>query len=240
MARQKIIGLIGGLSWESSAVYYRLINEEVRRRLGGVSSARCLLWSFDFAEIEALQAAGDWETATTRLIDAARRLEAAGVDLLLICSNTMHQMAEAVRASVRTPLLHIVDPTGQAIQARGLARIGLLGTAFTMEQGFYAARLADQFGLEVMAPGASDRAQVHGIIYDELVQGVINPKSQADLKVIIDRLLQRGAEGVILGCTELMLLTLPTTTDAPLFDTTAIHAKAAVRLALGLDDNPKG
>lgn len=228
---QKVIGLIGGMSWESSAEYYRIVNERVRDRLGGLRSACCLMWSFDFAEIEALQHAGRWDDATALMVDAARRLERGGADFLLICTNTMHRMAAEVQAAVGIPLLHIADPTADRIRAAGLRRVGLLGTAFTMEQDFYKGRLADRHGLEVLIPEEADRATVHRIIYDELVQGRVEPASRQAYREIIARLVERGAEAVILGCTEIMLLVGAEDSAVPLFDTTAIHAKAAVDLA---------
>ncbi|TDT96890.1 aspartate racemase [Azorhizobium sp. AG788] len=230
---QKVIGLIGGLSWESSAEYYRLINEAVRARLGGVASARCLMWSFDFAEVEALQAAGDWDAATALMVDAAGRLERGGAEVLLICSNTMHRMADEVAGAVRVPLLHIADPTAARVKAAGLTRVGLLGTAFTMEQDFYKGRLATRHGLDVLVPEAEDRAVVHRIIYEELVQGRIEAASRDAYRAVIARLVARGAEAVILGCTEIMLLVKPEDSTVPLFDTTALHAEAAVAFALG-------
>ncbi|PWC33055.1 aspartate/glutamate racemase family protein [Azospirillum sp. TSO35-2] len=229
---QKVIGLIGGMSWESSAEYYRIINERVRDRLGGLRSARCLMWSFDFAEIEALQHAGRWDDATALMIDAARRLECGGADFLLICTNTMHRMAAEVQAAVGVPLLHIADPTAARIRAAGFRRVGLLGTAFTMEQDFYKGRLAERHGLEVLVPDTADRATVHRIIYDELVQGRVEPASRDAYRAVIARLVERGAEAVILGCTEIMLLVGPQDSAVPLYDTTAIHAEAAVELAI--------
>ncbi|MBP0493860.1 aspartate/glutamate racemase family protein [Roseomonas sp. SG15] len=230
--QQKVIGLIGGMSWESSAEYYRIINESVRDRLGGLRSARCLLWSFDFAEIEALQHAGRWEDATALMIEAARRLERGGADFILICTNTMHRMAEAVQAAIAVPLLHIADPTAERIRAAGHRRIGLLGTAFTMEQDFYKGRLATRHGLDVLIPGEADRATVHRIIYEELVQGRAEPASREAYRGVIARLVERGAEAVILGCTEIMLLVRPEDSAVPLYDTTAIHAEAAVQRAI--------
>ncbi|WP_136162799.1 aspartate/glutamate racemase family protein [Sphingomonas flavalba] len=228
----RMIGLIGGMSWESSAEYYRLLNRGVRARRGPTASARCLLWSFDFAEIEALQHEGDWDGLTARMVDAARRLETAGADALLICTNTMHRMAPAVEGAVAVPLLHIADPTAEHIRAAGLRRVGLLGTAFTMEQDFYKGRLTERHGLEVMVPDATDRATVHRIIYDELVAGTIRPESRAACRGVIARLADRGAEAIILGCTEIMLLVGPQDSAVPLFDTTALHAQAAVDFAL--------
>ena len=229
---QQVIGLIGGMSWESSAEYYRIINQAVRVRLGGVRSARVLLWSFDFGEIEALQHAGRWDEAEALMVDAARRLERGGADFTLICTNTMHRMADAVQAAIGIPLLHIADPTAVRVRAAGLSRVGLLGTAFTMEQDFYKGRLADRHGLDVLVPGDEDRALVHQVIYDELVQGCVAQTSRDAYRGVIARLVERGAEAVILGCTEIMLLVQPEDSSVPLFDTTAIHAEAAVERAL--------
>lgn len=229
---QKVIGLIGGMSWESSAEYYRIVNEGVRDRLGGLRSARCLMWSFDFAEVEALQHAGRWDDATALMIDAARRLERGGADFLLICTNTMHRMAAEVQAAVAIPLLHIADPTAERIRAAGHRRVGLLGTAFTMEQDFYKGRLAERHGLEVLIPDDTDRATIHRIIYEELVQGRVEPASRQAYREVIARLVERGAEAIILGCTEIMLLVKPEDSAVPLFDTTAIHAEAAVERAI--------
>ncbi len=232
-ARPRVIGLIGGLSWESSAEYYRLINQSVRRRLGGTHSARCLMWSFDFAEIEAFQHVGHWDAATEWMRDAAARLRHGGAELLVICSNTMHVMAEAVEQTAGMPLLHIADPTAEAIRAAGLSRVGLLGTAFTMEQDFYTARLRARHGLDVLVPEAPDRAVVHRIIYEELVRGDIRPESRAAYAEIMARLAARGAQAIILGCTEIMLLVHAEDSPVPLFDTTALHAEAAVAWSLG-------
>jgi aspartate racemase len=229
---QRIIGLLGGMSWESSAAYYRIINESVRGRLGGLSSARCLMWSFDFAEIEALQHAGRWDDAAALMIEAAQRLERGGADFLLICTNTMHRMADQVQAAIRMPLLHIADPTAERLRAAGMRRVGLLGTAFTMEQDFYKGRLVERHGLEVLVPEDEDRATVHRVIYDELVQGRVEPTSRQAYRQVIARLVERGAEAVILGCTEIMLLVQPEDSAVPLYDTTTIHAEAAVELAL--------
>lgn len=227
-----MIGLIGGMSWESSAEYYRLVNEGVRDRLGPTASARCLLWSFNFADIAALQHRGDWPALTTRMIEAARRLEAGGADVLLICTKTMHRMAADVQAAVSVPLLHIADPTADRIRAAGLRTVGLIGTAFTMEDAFYKGRLADRHGLHVIVPDDEDRATVHRIIYEELVAGKVLPGSRDAYRAIIARLVERGAEAVILGCTEIMLLVRPEDSQVPLFDTTALHAAAAIEMAL--------
>ncbi len=231
---QQIIGLIGGMSWKSSAEYYRLINEDVRARLGGFHSARCLMWSFDFADIEALQRADRWDQAAVLMIDSAKRLERGGADFLVIATNTMHIAAAQVQAATSLPLLHIADPTAEAIKAAGLQRVGLLGTAFTMEQDFYKGRLAQEHGLDVLVPVASDRAIVHRIIYEELVLGHIREVSRQAYRQVIERLVARGAEAIILGCTEIMLLVAPADSPVPLFDTTGLHAQAAVTRALGL------
>ncbi|EIZ85631.1 putative aspartate/glutamate racemase [Methylobacterium sp. GXF4] len=228
----RTIGLLGGMSWESSAEYYRILNQGVRDRLGPTASARCVLWSFNFAEIEDLQHRGDWDGLTTRMVDAAQRLEACGADLLLICTNTMHRMAPAVEAAVRVPLLHIADPTAERIKAAGFRKVGLLGTAFTMEHAFYKGRLAERYGLDVIVPGRDDRATVHRIIYKELVTGKVIPESRAAYRAIMARLVEDGAEAIILGCTEIMLLVQATGSPVPLFDTTALHAEAAIEIAL--------
>ncbi|MBL6458768.1 aspartate/glutamate racemase family protein [Belnapia sp. T6] len=220
------------MSWESSAEYYRIINQAVRARLGGLRSARCLMWSFDFGEIEALQHAGRWDDAAAEMIAAAHRLERGGADFVVICTNTMHRMADQVQAAVGLPLLHIADPTAERIKEAGLRRVGLLGTAFTMEQTFYKGRLTERHGLKVLVPGEDDRALVHRVIYEELVQGRAEPSSRLAYREVIARLVDRGAEAVILGCTEIMLLVTPEDSPVPLFDTTAIHAQAAVDLAL--------
>lgn len=235
---QAVIGLIGGLSWESSAEYYRLINQAVRRRLGGTHSARCLMWSFDFGEIEALQHDGRWDAAEAAMIDAAGRLERGGAEFVLICSNTMHRMADAVGGAIGIPVLHIADPTAARIRAGGHRRVGLLGTAFTMEQDFYRGRLERQFGLDVMVPDEADRAVVHRIIYEELVQGEVRPESQLAYRAIMARLVAAGAEAIIFGCTEIMLLVSQDDSTVPVFDTTALHAEAAVERALAATAPP--
>jgi len=229
---QALIGLIGGMSWESSAQYYRLINETVRARRGGVASARTLMWSFDFAEIEALQHQGRWPELSRRLADAARALEAGGADFLVLCTNTMHREADSIEAAVRIPLLHIADPTAEAIKAAGLTRVALLGTAFTMEQAFYRGRLDTRHGLEVLVPEADDRRAVHDIIYSELVAGQVLDTSREVYRGVIARLVERGAQAIILGCTEIMLLVSQADSAVPLFDTTSLHAMAAVEMAL--------
>jgi aspartate racemase len=231
---QQVIGLIGGMSWKSSAEYYRLINEGVRTQLGGLHSARCLMWSFDFADIEVLQRTGRWEEAAELMVDAARRLERGGADFLVIATNTMHIAAPQVQAATSLPLLHIADPTAERIKAAGLRRVGLLGTVFTMEQDFYKGRLVQEHGLEVLVPEAPDCALVHRIIYDELVQGHILESSRQAYREVIERLVARGADAIILGCTEIMLLVAPEDSPVPLYDTTGLHVEAAVARALGL------
>lgn len=228
----RTIGLIGGMSWESSAEYYRILNQGIRERLGPTASARCLLWSFNFAEIENLQHKGDWDGLTARIIEAAQRLEAGGADVLLLCTNTMHRVAPAVQAAVEVPLLHIADPTAECIKTAGFHKVGLLGTAFTMEHDFYKGRLAQQHGLSVIVPNDEDRATVHRVIYRELVTGKIVPASREAYRAVIERLVEAGAEAVILGCTEIMLLIGPEDSRVPIFDTTAIHACAAIEAAL--------
>jgi len=228
----KTIGMIGGLSWESSAEYYRIINQGIRARLGGVHSAQSLMFSFDFGEIEALQHAGRWDDATARMIDAARRLERGGADFLLICSNTMHRMAAEVEAAVSIPLLHIADQTAAQIQAQGYRSIGLLGTRYTMEQSFYKGRLVENFGLGVLVPDDEGRALVNRVIYDELIVGDIKPESRAGYVRVIEAFQQAGAQAVILDCTEIGLLIKPEDSPLPVFDTTFIHAQAAIDLAL--------
>jgi aspartate racemase len=228
----KTIGLVGGLSWESSAHYYRLINEGVKARLGGLHSARVLMLSLDFAPIAALQASGDWEVLDRQMAEAATSLAAGGADMLLICANTMHLCAEAVEAATDVPLLHIADPAIAAIKSAGYKRVGLLGTAFTMEKPFYTGRMAAA-GIEAIIPGKTDRAIVHRIIYDELVQGVIRAESRAEYRRIIAALVGEGAEAIVLGCTEIMLLVDSSDSAVPLFDTLALHVEAAVAMALG-------
>ncbi|OMQ31963.1 aspartate/glutamate racemase family protein [Ensifer sp. 1H6] len=228
----KVMGLIGGMSWESSAQYYRIVNQEVRARLGGVHSAKSLMWSMDFGEIERLQHIGDWSALTGEMTDAARRLEAGGADFLVICTNTMHRMADAVSAAVSIPLLHIADPTAEKIKALGLSRVGLLGTAFTMEQDFYKGRLIERHGLDVLVPGDEDRKTVHDIIYKELVVGRVEDASRDAYRQVIQRLVERGAQAIIMGCTEIMLLISQADSPVPVFDTTELHGLAAVDRAL--------
>lgn len=228
----KKIGLLGGMSWESTAEYYRLINREVGRRLGGLHSARLVLASVDFTAIEALQVAGDWEAAGRILADEARDLEAAGAEVVVLCTNTMHKVAPAIEGAVAIPLLHLADATARAVVDAGVRRVGLLGTAFTMEQDFYVDRLRTH-GLDVLTPDAVGRADVHRIIYDELCHGDIRDSSRTRYAAVIGDLVTAGAEGVILGCTEIELLVDPDgPSPVPLFPTTRLHALAAVEFAL--------
>jgi aspartate racemase len=228
----RIIGLIGGMSWESSAEYYRIINQETNRRLGGVHSAQCLMWSVDFDAIKRLQHEGEWDRLAETMREAALRLERGGASFIVLCTNTMHRVADAISSAVSIPLLHIADPTAEQIKSAGLQRIGLLGTAFTMEQDFYKGRLQESHGLDVIVPDEIDRRIVHEIIYKELVLGRIEPESRQAYREIIDSLIECGAQGIILGCTEIMLLVSAEDSAVPLFDTTTIHAVAAVDQAL--------
>jgi len=229
----KTLGLIGGMSWESTIPYYRIINETVREQLGGLHSARLILYSVDFHDIERLQQAGAWDEAGTILADAARALEAAGAEGLALCTNTMHKVAPAIESAVDIPLLHIADPTAAAVKAAGLHVVGLLGTRFTMEQDFYRSRLTDRHGLVVIVPDAADRAIVHRVIYEELCQGDLRAESRAQYRKILQRLVEAGAEGIILGCTEIALLVGPDDAPVPLFDTTGLHARSVALWALG-------
>jgi aspartate racemase len=219
------------MSWQSTAEYYRLLNTLVEERLGGLHSARCVLYSVDFADIESMQAEGRWDEAGTVLAEAAVSLQAAGADFLLVCTNTMHKVADQISAAVDVPLLHIGDTTAEAVQGAGITRVGLLGTAFTMEQDFYRDRLTAA-GLEVLVPDVDGRADVHRIIYDELCLGVVKPESRQTYQGVIADLVARGAQGVILGCTEIELLVGSEDSPVPVFPTTRIHAEAAVAMAL--------
>jgi aspartate racemase len=228
----KTIGLIGGMSWESTLEYYRIINEEVKARLGGFHSGKILLDSVDFAEVEECQHQGRWDDALKILIGAGRSLAAGGAAFALLCTNTMHKLYNELQESVPIPLLHIADAAGSAIQKRGLQRVGLLGTKFTMEEDFLKSRLRRQYGLEILIPGETERDAIHRILYRELCLGEIKDASREEFRKIIDRLESRGAGGVILGCTEIPLLVKQEEYDIPLFDTTALHARAAVDYAL--------
>ncbi|MDG1583047.1 aspartate/glutamate racemase family protein [Pseudomonas sp. GOM6] len=229
------IGLIGGMSWESTLPYYRQINEAIRERLGGLHSARLVLYSVDFHEIERLQHHGDWAAAGARLAEAAQALERAGAAFLVLATNTMHKVADAIEAAVDIPLLHIADPTAAAIRAAGLQRVGLLGTRFTMEQDFYRERLQQLHGIEVLIPEAKQREQVHRVIYEELCLGQIRQESRLAYRQVIADLVERGAQAVILGCTEIGLLVDAADASVHLFDTTHLHALAAAEKALGSD-----
>ncbi|TDV52225.1 aspartate/glutamate racemase family protein [Actinophytocola oryzae] len=230
----KVIGLLGGMSWESTAEYYRYLNERVRERLGGYHSAHCVLYSVDFAEIEALQGAGRWAEAGEVLNQAAASLREAGADFLVLCTNTMHRVADQLTA---LPLLHLGDVTAQAVLGEGIGTVGLLGTDFTMSQDFYTGRLAGH-GLDVLVPEADDRAEVHRVIYEELVMGVVREESRQAYRDVIARLVDRGAQGVILGCTEIELLVMREDSPVPVFPTTRLHAELAVDYALGITGMP--
>jgi len=228
----KTIGLIGGMSWESTTEYYRIINEAIKEKLGGLHSAKIVLYSADMEEITLLQHEENWDELTDLMIDAAKRVERSGSDLLLICTNTMHKMAEQVARSIAIPLLHIADATAERIVSLNLKRVALLGTRFTMEQDFYKGRLKDRYNLKVIIPNEADRQDVHNIIYQELCAGEIKSSSKEQLKATIRRLVSNGAQGIILGCTELPLLIKQDDSPVPVFDTTRIHAEAAVEYAL--------
>jgi aspartate racemase len=231
----KTIGLIGGMSWESSLLYYQNINQTVKEKLGGHHSAKCILFSVDFQEIIDLQHQGKWDEATKIMIDSAQKLEAAGADLIVICTNTMHKMAKEVEESVSIPLLHIADATAKEIVNAGIKKVALLGTAFTMEQDFYKGRLAEQFGLDVIVPNETDRKIIHEIIYQELCLGIINDESREAYLKIINSLSEQGAEAIILGCTEITLLISQDHCSIPVYDTTRLHAESAVDSALKMD-----
>ena len=227
----KAIGLLGGMSWESTILYYQMINEGVRQRRGGLHSAKILMHSVDFAEIEHCQVTGQWEKAGLQLAQAAVGLQRSGADTILICTNLMHKVAPIIEAQIDVPLLHIADAAGRAIGKRGLKKIGLLGTRYTMEEKFYRQRLADNFGIEVVIPEADERELVHRVIFEQLCRGQINAEDRRSYLEIIEQLRGQGAEGVILGCTEIPLLIQPEHTDLPLFNTTALHAEAALAFA---------
>ncbi|ULL18367.1 aspartate/glutamate racemase family protein [Paenibacillus sp. H1-7] len=228
----KTIGLIGGMSWESSLLYYQIINQHVKKRLGGHHSAKSLMYSVDFHEIKTLQHQGNWAEATNIMIESAQKLEKSGADLIVICTNTMHKMAHEVEEAVSIPLIHIADSTANEIVKDGIQKVALLGTAFTMEQDFYKGRLSEKFGLEVIVPNEVDRSVVHDIIYQELCLGIINEESKQMYLKIINDLIQQGAEAVILGCTEITLLISQDDCVIPVYDTTRLHAVSAVDFAL--------
>ena len=229
----RTLGILGGMSWESTAEYYRLINRGVADRLGGLHSARLLMHSVDFADVAALQRAGDWRAAGAMLGDAARQLEGIGATAIVLATNTMHQVAGAIEAAVSIPLIHIVDPTGGALAHHGVRRAGLLGTRYTMELPFWRERLGDRYGIELVVPNESDRALVHRVIFDELCLGRIDASSRAEYVAVTERLRAQGAEAVIFGCTEIGLLLKPEHVSLPAFDTTALHAAAAVSFSVG-------
>ncbi len=228
----KTIGVIGGMSWESSAEYYRLLNRHAKLRLGGHHNARSLLLTVDFAAVEASQRAGDWAALGAQMADAAHRLEAGGADLVILATNTMHRVSGSIEQAIGIPFLHIADPTGGALHAAGIERVALLGTRYTMEQTFYTGRLRERFALDTLVPDEDDREHVHRIIYDELCHGIINDESRRVYQRVIEDLASRGAQAVILGCTEITLLIKPEHSVLPVFDTTALHAQAAVDWAI--------
>ena len=228
----KTIGLLGGMSWESTELYYRLINEGIKAQLGGLHSARIAMVSVDFQEIEEMQHVGEWAIAGQALAQAAKQVEAAGADFLLICTNTMHKVAPQVQEAISIPILHLADTTAERIKAAGMRTIGLLGTSFTMEEDFYKGRLVEKYDLDVLVPPKSDREIVHRVIYDELCVGQVQDESRDEFLRIIEDLRDRGAEGIIEGCTEIVMLVQQHHTDIPLFDTTSIHAEEAVLEAI--------
>ncbi|MCW3975716.1 MAG: aspartate/glutamate racemase family protein [Candidatus Bathyarchaeota archaeon] len=228
----KKIGLIGGMSWESTVEYYRIINEETNKRLGGLHSAKIIMYSFDFDEIEKFQSQGRWDSATDVMIEVAKRIEKAGAEIILICTNTMHKMFAQIEESVTIPVLHILDVTAEAIKSKEIKKVGLLGTKFTMEQEFYKERLKSAHGIEVIIPDAQDMEKVNKIIYEELCRGKIKESSKELLKQIIEGLVDEGAEGIVLGCTELPLLIKKEDSSVPIFDTCSLHAKKAVEISL--------
>jgi aspartate racemase len=228
----KVIGLIGGMSWESSAIYYKIINQKIKEKLGGVHSCQCLMYSVDFGEIAALQHKGDWAKLSEIMIDAAQRLERGGADFIVLCTNTMHKLADDIESNVSIPLVHIADVTAEAIKEKGMKKIGLLGTKFTMEHDFLKGRLLEKHGVESIIPNEMQRDIIHTIIYEELVLGIVTNESRLAYLAIINDLIKQGAEGIILGCTEIGLLISNEFTDAVLFDTTEIHAAKAVEIAI--------
>jgi aspartate racemase len=228
----KRIGLLGGMSWESSLEYYRFVNEEVRDRLGGLHSADCLMRSVDFAPIEELQRTGGWDEAGALLADEARALAAAGAELLVLCTNTMHKLSDRIVAAVDIPFVHIADTTADAVRAAGYETVGLLATGYTMEQDFYVGRLRDVHGLEVLVPDEGDRRIVHAVIYEELCRGIVSDASRDEYRRVMRALAERGAECILFGCTEIELLVGPDDSPVPVFDTTRLHAAKAVELAL--------
>lgn len=228
----KTLGLIGGMSWQSSAVYYELINKKVQNQLGGFHSCKSIMLTVDFAEIEKLQHAEDWQSIDKIMADAAKQLEVAGAEIIILCTNTMHLSTPAIRANISVPFLHIAEATGQEISRSKLKKVALLGTRFTMEKDFYSKYISDNFNIEVIIPSEKDRIEIHRIIYEELVHGIIKKESKVFYKQLINKLENQGAEGVILGCTEIPLLISASDVNVPVFDTTGIHAEKAVEMAL--------
>jgi aspartate racemase len=235
----KKIGLIGGMSWESSLEYYRIINEVVKQRLGGLHSAKCVLYSIDFAEVEPLQHTGRWDQAAEQMASAAQSVEAAGADFLVLCTNTMHKTADKIEEQSSIPLLHIADATAQKVQEQGLTRVGLLGTRFTMEDDFYKGRLVEKHALSVIVPDEAQRKIVHQVIYNELCLGVVDPASRQKYVEVMNALVDQGAEAIVLGCTEIGLLVRSEDCRVPVFDTTTIHAEAAANFSLSSGTSPK-
>lgn len=231
-ANVKTVGMIGGMSWESTVSYYQALNEGIKAELGGLHSAKICLYSVDFSEIEALQHQGKWDETAVILSQAAQSVEAGGADCLLICTNTMHKVAPQIEANITIPILHIADATAEQLLSDGVTKVGLLGTRFTMEQDFYKRRLVDKFGIEVLVPNEEDRDVIHTVIYEELCQGVVNAESRERYLDVVDRLASQGAQAVILGCTEIALLINQSHTNVPLYDTTKIHADYAVKWAI--------
>lgn len=228
----KTIGLIGGMSWESSAEYYQILNHLTKQELGGMHSCKCIMYSVNFSDIEVLQHKGQWKELKAIIIDIAKKLEKAGAEFIIICTNTMHMMANEVQSSISIPLLHIADATGEQIKLKRLKKVGLLGTRFTMEQDFYKGWIFEKHGIEIIVPSEVDQVTIHNIIYNELVQGMITEESKNKYIEIIQRLIENGAEGIVLGCTEIPMLIKQDDIDVPIFDTTAIHAKSAIEFAL--------
>ena len=229
----KTIGMIGGMSWESSLEYYRILNEQIKQKLGGLHSAQCLMYSVDFGPIAQLQHDNDWEELSRIMVETGQRLEKGGADFIIICTNTMHKMAKEVGAGISIPLIHIADTTAEEIKRQGLNTVALLGTRFTMEQDFYKGRLAEKHGLKVLTPDDTDMDTIHRIIYKELCLGTILKDSKTEYLRIIEKLIDQGAEGIILGCTEIPLLVKQKDVSVPILDTTQLHAEAAVEFAIG-------
>lgn len=228
----KTIGLIGGMSWESSDLYYQILNRTVQQQLGGVHSCQCLMYSVDFGEIAALQHQNDWDELAIQMINAGQRLERGGADFVLLCTNTMHKLVDQIQANINIPLLHIVDPTAEAIQQKAMKKVGLIATKFSMEGDFLRMRYKSKFDIDTIIPNELDRNVIHDIIYNELVKGIINPSSKQKFIEIMDKIIEQGAEGIISGCTEIELLIKPSDIQVELFETTKIHAEKAVSLAL--------